>query len=183
MSAMLAVAHEFGFRIAAFHHATEAYKIAADLRRADTCVAVWSDWWGYKMEALDAVRANAPFIDSTGGCVLMHSDSAIVGQRLNIEAAKAAASWRRTGGAIPEERMIRWITSAPARVLGLGDRVGTLAPGRNADLVLWSGNPFSIYSKPDLVLIDGAIVFDRASATPARWPDFSLGRPESAATP
>lgn len=178
MAAMLGVAQEFGFRIAVFHHAAEAYKMPAQLKQAGTCIAVWSDWWGFKVELLDAIRENAAMVDAAGGCVMMHSDSPVVGQRLNIEAAKAAAVGRRAGLNLPPEHIIRWLTSTPARVLGLGDRIGTIAKGFNADLVLWSGDPFSIYSKPDQVFIDGAVAYDRAA--PARFPrsDFELGRPE-----
>lgn len=178
MTAMLGVAEEFGFKIAAFHHATEAYKIPAQLKKTGTCVAVWSDWWGFKMELLDAIRENAAMADAAGVCTMMHSDSPVVGQRLQIEAAKAAAAGKRAGLNLPPEHVITWITSTPARVLRLGDRIGTLAPGFNADVVLWSGDPFSIYTKADRVFIDGSVVYD--SAEPARSPesDFGLGRPE-----
>jgi imidazolonepropionase-like amidohydrolase len=178
MSAMMGVAQEFGFKIAAFHHATEAYKIPAQLKQAGTCVAVWSDWWGFKMELQDSIRENAAMADAGGVCTMMHSDSPVVGQRLQIEAAKAAGAGRRAGLNLPPEHVIAWITSVPAKVLRLGDRIGTIAPGFNADLVLWSGDPFSIYTKADRVFIDGAQVYD--SAAPERSPeaDFGLGRPE-----
>jgi imidazolonepropionase-like amidohydrolase len=179
LTTMLGVAAEFGFRIRAFHHATEAYKVVDQLKQAGTCVAVWSDWWGFKMELVDAIRENAAIVDAAGGCVMMHSDSATVGQRLTIEAAKAAAAGRRAGLNMPPEHIIRWVTSAPAKALGLEDRIGTLAAGRNADLVIWSGDPFSIYTKADQVFIDGALAYDRS--TPQRFPgpDLLLGRPES----
>lgn len=183
MVAMLGVAQEFGFRIAAFHHATEGYKIAAELKRAGTCIAVWSDWWGFKVELQDAIRENAAMVEAAGGCVMMHSDSPVVGQRLTIEAAKAAAAGRRAGLDFPPEHLIRWVTSTPAKLLRLDDRIGTLAAGFNADLVLWSGDPFSIYSKADQVFIDGAVAYDRTA--PARFPrsDFELGRSEVGAQP
>lgn len=175
-SVMMAIAREFGFRIAAFHHATESYKITAQLKAAGTCAAVWSDWWGFKMEALDAIRANAALLDRAGVCVMMHSDSAGSGQRLNTEAAKVAGAARRLGIVVTPEQMIRWTTSTPARLLGLEKRVGTIAPGFDADIVLWSGNPFSIVTRADLVLIDGGIAYDR-STPPSQPPsDFELGR-------
>jgi imidazolonepropionase-like amidohydrolase len=177
MAVMLGVAQEFGFRIAAFHHATEAYKIPSLLKAAGTCAAVWGDWWGFKMEALDAIRANAPLLDRAGVCVAMHSDSPYSGQHLNLDAAVAGAAGRALGVATPPERMIAWITSGPARLLGLEDRIGTLAPGYDADLVLWSGDPFSIYAHPDLVLIDGAVAYDRAHLPAHPSSDFELGRP------
>jgi imidazolonepropionase-like amidohydrolase len=183
MSAMLGVAREFGFHITAFHHAVEAYKIPVQLKQAGTCIAVWSDWWGFKMELQDAIRENAAMFDAAGGCVMMHSDSPVVGQRLTIEAAKAAAAGRRAGLGMPPEHIIRWVTSTPAKTLGLGDRIGTIAAGFNADVVIWSGDPFSIYSKADQVFVDGALAYDRA--VPARSPrsDFELGRPEAGEQP
>jgi imidazolonepropionase-like amidohydrolase len=107
----------------------------------------------------------------------MHSDSAIVGQRLAIEAAKAAAAGRRAGLNLPPERIIRWVTSTPAKALGLDDRIGTIAPGRNADVVIWSGNPFSIYAHADQVFIDGAMLYDRSNPRTVQEPDLLLGRP------
>jgi imidazolonepropionase-like amidohydrolase len=180
MAVMLGLAREFGFKIAAFHHATEAYKIPAMLREAGTCAAVWSDWWGFKMEAQDAIRENAAYIEAAGGCAMMHSDSPQIGQRLTIEAAKAAGSGRRAGIALPPETIIKWVTSNPAKALGLADRIGTLAPGYNADLVLWSGDPFSIYSHAERVYIDGALVYDRANPDYRPRSDFEIGRMEAA---
>lgn len=176
MATMLEVAHEFGFTIGSFHHAVEAYKIPALLRQAGTCAAVWGDWWGFKMEGLDGVRANAALLDRAGVCVSMHSDSPITGQRLNIEAAKAGGAARAIGIDVPPERMIRWVTSNAARLLFLQDRIGTLAPGYDADLVIWSTNPFSIYSHADLVVIDGAVAYDRQSPPAHSTSDFELGR-------
>lgn len=176
MAAMLAVAREFHFHIAAFHHAVEGYKIAPLLRAEGVCAVVWGDWWGFSMETLDGIRANGAIIDHAGGCVTLHSDSPSEGQRLPLEAAEVGAAARKLGLAIPPEHMIRWLTSAPATALGIGDRIGTLAPDYNADLVLWSGNPFSVYTKADLVLIDGAVVHDRVAAPGASTSDFELGR-------
>ena len=176
MAVMLDLAREFGFRIAAFHHAAEAYKIAPLLAQSGTCVAVWPDWWGFKTEAADAVRANAAIVEAAGGCVALHSDTPLTGQHLNLEVAKAMASGRRAGIPVAPEAAIRWITSNPAKILGLGDRIGSIAAGKNADLVLWSGDPFSVYSKAEKVFVDGALVFDRSD--PARQPrsDFEVGR-------
>ena len=180
IAAVLGVAREFGFRIAAVHHAAEAYKIAPLLRDNGVCVALWADWWGFKREAEDGIRENAALVDAAGGCAMMHSDIPLLGSRLNIEAAKAAAAGRRAGLDMPPERAIRWITSNPARALGLDDRIGSIAPGKNADLVIWSGDPFSIYTKVDQVFIDGALAYDRAAGL--RRSDFELGRP-AAQTP
>jgi imidazolonepropionase-like amidohydrolase len=173
---MLNLAREFGFKITAVHHATEAYKIPRLLIDNGACAVLWSDWWGFKNEAADGIRANAAVVDAAGGCVALHSDSPLMGQRLNLEAAKAMAAGRRAGIAVTSEHAIRWITSNPAKILGLDDRIGTLLPGRNADLVLWSGDPFSVYSHADMVFVDGSKAFDRTD--PSRQPqsDFELGR-------
>lgn len=179
IAAVLGVAREFGFRIAAVHHAAEAYKIAPLLRDSGACVALWADWWGFKREAEDGIRENAALVDAAGGCAAMHSDIPLLGSRLNIEAAKAAAAGRRAGLDVPPERAIRWITSNPARALGLDTRIGTIEPGKNADLVIWSGDPFSIYTKADQVFIDGALAYDRRVGAPPS--DFELGRPAAVA--
>lgn len=176
IATMMNLASEFGFKIAAVHHATDAYKISDLLAASGTCAVVWADWWGFKSEAADAIRANAAFVDAAGACVAMHSDSPLMGQRLNVEAGKAMAAGRRAGVPIPPERAIRWITSNPAKVLRLGDKIGTIGTGRNADLVLWSADPFSVYAKADLVFVDGAIAFDRRDRNRQPKSDFEVGR-------
>lgn len=177
MAVVLDVAKEMGWRVTAFHHATEAYKVAAMLRQADVCAAVWADWWGFKVEAEDGIPENAALLDAAGVCVMMHSDSPAVGQRLNFEAGKAAAAGRRAGLDVPPERAIRWITSNPAKAMGLADRIGALEPGKNADLVIWSGNPLSVYAHADQVFIDGALLYDRTGPATLPSSDFELGRP------
>jgi imidazolonepropionase-like amidohydrolase len=168
IAVLLGVAREFGFQIAAIHHAAEAYKIPELFVENNVCAAVWSDWWGFKTEAMDAIRENAAILDASGVCTMMHSDSPVVGERLNLEVAKAAGAGQRAGIDLPPERAIRWITSNPARALGLGDRIGQISEGYNADLVVWSGDPFSVYSRAEQVFIDGARVYDRSD--PARQP-------------
>ena len=177
MAQVIDMSREFGYHVAAFHHAVEAYKIAPMLAQAGVCAVVWSDWWGYKFEAFDSIRENAAFVDAAGGCVAMHSDSNIIGQRLTVEAGKAMAAGRRAGLTITPEHAIAWVTRNPARAMGLDGQVGSLQVGKNADMVIWSGDPFSIYSKADQVFIDGALIFDRFD--PKRRPvlDFELGQP------
>lgn len=176
MGLMLDVAEEFGYRIAAFHHATEAYKIADLLASAGVCAAVWADWWGFKMEALDAIEANAALVHAAeGGCAIIHSDSPRDIQRLNQEAAKAMAAGLRMGLEMDEAEAIRWLTGNAAKVLGIADETGLLRPGMAADVVLWSGNPFSVYSRVQKVWIDGVLRHDRSDPG-SRWrTDFDLG--------
>ncbi|MEX6634534.1 amidohydrolase family protein [Hyphococcus lacteus] len=176
---LFGMAREFGFKIAAIHHASEAYKIRDTFLTADSCAVVWSDWWGYKLEAYDGIRANAALLHSSGVCVTLHSDSPSLGQRMNVELAKAVAAGHRAGIDIRPEEAIRWITFNAARVIGLEDRIGSLEPGKNADIVLWSGNPLSIYSRADLVMIDGAMVYDRFDPALQPISDIELGQPAS----
>ncbi len=166
---------EFGVTPRAFHHAIEAYKIRAQLAEARVGAAVWVDWWGNKMEMLDTVPANAALLDEVGVRVAIHSDSPYDVQRLNQQAAKALAAGLRAGVRVDRDRAIRWITANPAWLLGIEERTGTLEPGRDADLVVWSGDPFSVYSRADLVFIEGQRVYDRAN--PELYPvsDFDLG--------
>jgi imidazolonepropionase-like amidohydrolase len=178
MAAVLDMSKEFGYRVAAFHHATEAYKIADLLASQGVCAAMWADWWGFKMEAYDGIPENLAFVDAApGGCAIVHSDSEEGIQRLNQEAAKAMAYGARAGLDVPPERAIRWLTANPAKSLGLLDRVGTLEPGKMADVVVWSSTPFSVYAFADLVLIDGAVRYDRANMGLAPKSDFMLGQP------
>lgn len=178
ISNWISTLEEFGVHHVTVHHAAEGYKIAPLLAQKQVCAAVWPDWWGFKREAEDGIPENAAFIDAAGGCVVMHSDIPVLGSLLNIEAAKAAAAGRRAGLAIPEEHAIRWITSNAARVLGLESQIGHLAPGMNADVVVWSADPFSIYSQADLVFIDGAVAYDRHGPAAQRPSDVELGRPQ-----
>lgn len=173
MATVLDLAREFGFKIYAFHHAVEAYKIAPLLRQTGTCAALWADWYGFKLESHDGIRENIAIVDAVGACAMLHSDDETGIQHLNQEAAKAMAAGRRAGLPMSPERAMTWLTSNPARALGVADKVGTLAPGKQADVVLWSTDPFSIYAQADLVYIDGALVHDRRNPRPHS--DFSLG--------
>ncbi|QCB55627.1 amidohydrolase [Sphingopyxis sp. PAMC25046] len=177
MANMIDISREFGFRIRAFHHANEAYKVAPLLAKEDICVATWASWWGYKMEVFDAIEENAALVHAAGGCAIIHSDDPIVIQRLNQEAAAALSAAWRAGIRISKADAIRWFTANPAKALGIADRVGTLQPGKNADVVLWSHDPFSIYARAEKVWIDGGIVFDRADAGYRRHSDFLIGQP------
>jgi imidazolonepropionase-like amidohydrolase len=176
MAMVIAMAKEFGYKVSAFHHAVEAYKIAPLLAAEGICGALWADWWGFKMESYDGIRENLPFLHAAGGCAVTHSDDRDGIQRLNQETAKALADGRRMGLQIRDEEAWTWVAINPARALGIADRVGSLEPGKMADLVLWNGNPLSVYSRPEKVWIDGALLYDVASG---RRPvsDFELGHP------
>ena len=172
---MIDLAREFDYHPGTFHHAVEAYKVADLLAEADACAAVWADWWGFKLEAWDTTRENAAIVDAAGACAIIHSDSEVDVQRLNQETAKVMSAANRVGLPVTPEHAIRWLTSNPARSLGIAEKTGTLAPGRMADLVVWNGNPFSVYAMAEQVYIDGALVYDRYD--PERQPktDFELG--------
>ncbi|MDZ3824457.1 MAG: amidohydrolase [Pseudoxanthomonas sp.] len=177
MAVMLDLAREFEFQIAAFHHGVEAYKLADTLAREGVCGALWADWWGFKMEAYDAINENIALVDRPeGGCAIVHSDSSEGIQRLNQEAAKVMAHAAEAGIDIPPERAITWLTRNAARSLGIESRTGTLEAGKMADVVLWDRNPFSVYAKADQVFVDGVLLYDRAD--PRRQPlsDFMLGQ-------
>jgi imidazolonepropionase-like amidohydrolase len=176
MAVMIDIAREFGYDIASFHHGVEAYKVRDLLRENDICGSLWADWWGFKLEAYDGIVENLPLVDDAGACAIVHSDDAQGIQRLNQEAAKAMAAGNRAGIETTYEEAIRWITANPAKALGIEDRVGTLEAGRNADVVVWSGDPFSVYSRAEQVYIDGALVYDRNDPSTWRKSDFNLGR-------
>lgn len=175
MAQMIDIAKEFGYSIRSFHHGVEAYKIAPQLAREGIAASLWADWGGFKMEAIDGIKANLAIIQAAGGRAIVHSDDPSGSQRLNQEAAKGMAAGNAAGLPVTEDDAIKWITINAAWALGLDDRIGSIEVGKNADLVLWSGDPFSVYSRAERVWVDGAQLFDRADAT-GRWrTDFELG--------
>jgi len=175
MAVMIDIAREFGYKITAFHHGVEAYKVADMLRENDICAAIWADWYGFKMEAFDGIRENAAILDRAGTCTVMHSDDAIGIQRLNQESAKVMGAAAKVGIDITPERAVRWFTSNAAKALGIDEVTGSLEPGKMADVTIWSGNPFSVYTKVERVYIDGALVYDRHNPAVNPVTDFSLG--------
>ena len=177
MATMINIGEEFGYKISTFHHGVEAYKIADLLADEGICAALWADWWGFKHEAYDMTIANIAIVDQARdgtGCAIVHSDDESGIQRLNQEAAKALAAGRRAGFEISEGRAMTWITKNPAKSLGILEQTGTLDIGKDADVVIWSGNPFSIYTKAEQVYIDGALAFDKATNFMPHT-DFDLG--------
>jgi imidazolonepropionase-like amidohydrolase len=180
MATMIDVAKEFGFRIAAFHHATEAYKIPDLLKKNHICAVMWADWWGFKMEAYDAIPEGLAMIDHAGACAMIHSDDPIGIQRLNQEVAKAMAAGRRMGYRITRAHAVAWMTRNPAMALGILDQTGTLEQGKDADVVMWSSDPFSVYSHAEKVFIDGALLYDRDNPKLSPRSDFEVGQENNA---
>jgi len=178
MMMMIEMSKEFDYKITTFHHAVEAYKVADALAEHGICAAMWADWWGFKHEAYDMVQANIAIVDQArggSGCAIVHSDDEVGIQHLNQEAAKAMAAGKRAGFDISEARAMKWITYNPAKAAGILDQTGTLEVGKDADVVLWSGNPFSVYSKAEKVFIDGALAYDRDDPKKRPVTDFELG--------
>jgi imidazolonepropionase-like amidohydrolase len=153
----MAMAREFGYKVRAFHHALEAYKVPEQLAAEGVAIATFADWWGFKHEAWDAIPWNAVISMRKGVRVAIKSDSEDFVRRLNQEAAKTI----RYGGA-SEDEALRMITINPAWIVGVDQRVGSIEVGKDADLVLWDGPPLSSYAKVEKVLIDGDIYFDRS---------------------
>ncbi len=172
MLQVLQLADEFGFRVRSFHHAVEAYKIRDVLAEWNVSVSTWADWWGFKMEAHDAVVENAALVSDAGGRAIIHSDSPIGIQRLNQEAAKVYFAALEGGLELTEEEVLRWITLNPAWALGVHEQTGSLEAGKMADVVVWSAHPFSVYARAEMVFVDGVREFDQAA--PSRWSDFEV---------
>jgi len=153
----MAIANEFGYKVRAFHHALEAYKVADKIAANGVAIATFADWWGYKREAFDAIPWNAVLSMRKGVRVAIKSDSDDFARRLNQEAAKTM----RYGGAT-EEEVLKMITLNPAWIIGVDDRVGSIDVGKDGDLVIWDGYPLSSYGVPNKVFIDGDVYFDRS---------------------
>jgi imidazolonepropionase-like amidohydrolase len=176
MAQMLDLAKEFGFKIRSFHHAIEAYKVADLLAANETAASVWSDWGGFKMEAFDEILENAALVTQAGARAVIHTDSPDGIQRMNQDMAKAYYGGLRAGISLTRDQALRWITANPAWVLGIDQLTGTLEAGKQADVVLWSGDPFSIYSKAEKVWNEGWLVFDRLDPKHQYKTDFNLGQ-------
>lgn len=175
MLQMIALSKEFGYEIASFHHAVESYKIADVLAKENICSALWSDWWGFKLEAFDGIKENIAMVEKAGACAIVHSDSGVGIQHLNQDAAKAMASGRKAGIDITPAVAIQWITLNPAISLGIDHLTGTVEAGKTADLVLWDGNPFSVYTKAEQVFIDGVKVYDLNDSAYQAKSDYEYG--------
>ncbi|MEO1660218.1 MAG: amidohydrolase [Pseudomonadota bacterium] len=177
MAQIIDMSQEFGYKVTSFHHAVESYKIADKLAENEVCSAMWADWWGFKMEAYDGIRENIPMVHKAGACAIVHSDSDIGIQRLNQEAGKALSDGRRAGIEISEADAWQWLSANPAKSLGVFDQTGSLEAGKDADVVIWSGDPFSVYSQAESVFIDGALMYERGNPALTPVMDFELGQP------
>jgi imidazolonepropionase-like amidohydrolase len=177
MAQVIDMAREFGYKVSTFHHAVEAYKIADLLAKENICSAMWADWWGFKMESYDAINENIPMVHGAGACAIVHSDDANGIQRLNQEAMKALADGRRAGLQVSDEVAWTWLAINPAKALGIDKKTGSLKTGKMADLVLWNGNPLSVYTRPEKVWIDGAMMYDASDPKKRPVSDFELGQP------
>lgn len=177
MAVMIDIGKEFNYKSGTFHHGIEAYKIAEQLAENGNCVAMWPDWWGFKMEAYDMVEENVAIVDAVkNSCAIVHSDSETTIQRLNQEAGKVLYRANENGFNLKEEDAIKWITANAAKSLGVDDKTGSLEVGKNADIVLWNSNPFSVYAKAEQVFVDGAKVYDHIDEKYQAKSDFLLGQ-------
>jgi imidazolonepropionase-like amidohydrolase len=150
------IAKEFGYKIRAFHHALEAYKVADKIAANGVAIATWPDWWGFKYEAWDGIPWNAAISAHKGVRVALKSDSEDVTRRLNQDAGKIM----RYG--LTEEDALKSITLNPAWIIGVDDRVGSIDVGKDADITIWNSYPLSSTALADKVLIDGDVYFDRS---------------------
>ncbi len=151
------VANKMGYTVNTFTHILEGYKVADKMLKHGSFASTFSDWWAYKMEVEDAIPYNAAIMQKVGLTVAINSDDAEMARRLNQEAAKIVKY-----GGVTEEEALKMVTLNPAKMLHVDDKVGSLKPGKDGDVVLWSDHPLSIYAKPVYTIIDGTIYFDRA---------------------
>lgn len=156
ITATMRVAEKFGFRINTFTHILEGYKVADKMKEHGAAASTFSDWWAYKVEVTDAIPYNAYIMNKVGLNVAINSDDAEMARRLNQEAAKSVKY-----GGLSEEEALKMVTINPAKMLHVDDKVGSIKVGKDADLVLWSDHPLSIYAKAEKTMVDGIIYFDR----------------------
>ncbi|HRJ89679.1 MAG: amidohydrolase family protein [Blastocatellia bacterium] len=154
---LLRLADEFGFKIGTLQHGLEAYKFAPEIAKHGAGVSIFVDSWSYKLEAYDAIPYNAYILWKNGVNVSINSDSNERMRRLNLDAAKVMKY-----GGVPEQDALKMITLNPAIQLGIGNRTGSIDTNKDADIVIWSGHPFSPYSIAEVTLVEGEVYFDRA---------------------
>lgn len=156
INSAMEVANRMGYTVNTFTHILEGYKVADKMKRHGSFASTFSDWWAYKMEVEDAIPYNAAIMQKVGLTVAINSDDAEMARRLNQEAAKIVKY-----GGVTEEEALKMVTLNPAIMLHVADRVGSLKPGKDADVVVWSDHPLSIYAKSLYTIVDGAVYFDR----------------------
>jgi len=156
INATMKVAEKFGFNVNTFTHILEGYKVADKMKAHGANASTFSDWWNYKMEVVDAIPYNAYIMQKVGLNVAINSDDAEMARRLNQEAAKSVKY-----GGMSEEDAWKMVTINPAKMLHLDKQTGSIKVGKDADLVVWSDNPLSIYAKAEKTIVDGIIYFDR----------------------
>jgi imidazolonepropionase-like amidohydrolase len=150
------VAEQMGYTVNTFTHILEGYKVADKMKAHGSYVSTFSDWWAYKMEVEDAIPYNAAIMHKVGLVVAINSDDAEMARRLNQEAAKTMKY-----GGLTKEEALALVTLNPAKMLHVDDRVGSLKVGKDADVVVWSDSPLSIYAKSLYTIVDGTVYFDR----------------------
>jgi imidazolonepropionase-like amidohydrolase len=155
INSTMKVAEKFGFPINTFTHILEGYKVADKMKAHGASASTFSDWWMYKMEVVDANAYNASIMQRVGLNVAINSDDAEMARRLNQEAAKSVKY-----GGMAEEDALKMVTINPAKMLHVDGQTGSIKTGKDADLVLWSDNPLSIYAKPEKTIVDGTVYFD-----------------------
>ena len=154
---MMNVAEKFNFRVNTFTHILEGYKVADRMKEHGVGASTFSDWWAYKFEVNDAIPYNGAIMHNQGLLVAFNSDDAEMSRRLNQEAGKAVKY-----GNVPEVEAWKFVTLNPAKLLHIDDKVGSIKVGKDADVVLWSANPLSIYAKAEKTLIEGVVYYDIA---------------------
>jgi imidazolonepropionase-like amidohydrolase len=155
ITSTIRVAEKYGFVLNTFTHILEGYKVADKLKAHGANASTFSDWWAYKTEVQDAIAYNAALMVKAGLNVCINSDDAEMARRLNQEAAKAMKY-----GGVSEEEAFKMVTLNPAKALHIADEVGSIKVGKDADLVLWSDNPLSIYAKAEKTIVDGIVYYD-----------------------
>jgi imidazolonepropionase-like amidohydrolase len=153
---LIRVADEMGFKITTFQHVLEGYKVAKEIAAHNAGASTFSDWWGYKMEAADAIPHNASLMTHKGVLVSINSDDAEQARRLNMEAAKAVRY-----GDVTDDQAFAMVTINPAKQLKIDNRVGSIEVGKDADLVIWNHHPLSTAAIVERSYIDGVAYYDR----------------------
>ncbi|WP_024768714.1 amidohydrolase family protein [Aquimarina macrocephali] len=152
---LMKVAEKFNFKINTFTHILEGYKLADKMVAHGVGGSTFSDWWAYKYEVNDAIPYNAAIMHKQGVVTAINSDDGEMSRRLNQEAAKSVKY-----GGVSEEDALKFVTLNPAKLLHIDDKVGSIKIGKDADLVLWTDHPLSIYAKAEKTIIEGAVYFD-----------------------